>query len=82
VSSPTTGPPVPGEEALSAAMLLRQMEALSEGWRRSAARLDRYAPPAAESFRHAAEDLDRLRARHQQALDALRALRDYLAAGR
>jgi hypothetical protein len=70
------------EETLSAAMLLTQMEALAEGWRRSAARLERYAPPAAESFRHAADDLDRLRARHQAALDALRAIREYLGAPR
>jgi hypothetical protein len=71
--------PAPHEEAMSTAMLLAQLEALAEHWRRNAARLERYAPPAAESFRHAAEDLDRLRARHRAGLDALRAIREYLA---
>jgi len=67
------------EEGLSAAMLLAQMEALAGRWRQSASRLERYSVPAAESFRQAAEDLDRLRACHGPAMDAMRALREYLA---
>jgi hypothetical protein len=70
------------EEILSAVTLLTQMEALAEGWRRTASRLERYSPPAAESFRQAAEDLDRMRARHDAGLDAMRAIREYLAGGR
>jgi hypothetical protein len=71
--------PASREEILSTAMLLSQIQALAAGWRRSAERLERYSQPAAESFRQAADDLDRLRARHPPALDAMRALREYLS---
>lgn len=71
--------PASKEETLSAAMLLAQMEALAARWRQSAGRLDRYAAPAAESFRQAADDLDRLRTRHGPAMDVIRELREYLA---
>lgn len=67
------------EEAVSAATLLSQMETMAAGWRKTASRLERYSPPAAESFRQAADDLERLRARHGEGMDALRALREYLA---